>query len=424
MLRVVWNPPRSHGSLISNVLLQIQVLDDDWERQADAQRFKDGNAPGGDDEPEPTRQTPVQGDDDDGGTRGQSRLEAMLNVRQGSEVTKTDQDLANEGIKPDEIREAMARMMNPKAVSVLAQLKPTPWRTVDMPMDVAMGRALHAAPQDDAEFARLPASASGVRLVRRRVYSEFIVPDLRPSTWYVFRIRFGNQRMWSGWSKSSEPCCVYPDWPDVIRRGPKLRAESPFSLYVLWRQPYGNGSVVSEYKLEHRRLRFRPMDPEPHPDDSDSPPEDGAPWDDEWRAEQTIDARFAQFLGTKAEQLSFQRSHAGTTEIPVIDVDLQWLEGCRQRFAAWQEPAAGPKTRPTCGAVVTGLRPGTRSMLRVSGANFLGYPPFSQSSYAMNTQGTWLPHCTLAPRLCVQACCAGVPWLHQACSRMCRRRAS
>lgn len=35
------------------------------------------------------------------------------------------------------------------------------------------------------------------------------------------------------------------------------------------------------YKLQHKRFRFRINDVEPHPDDSDSPPEDGD-YDPDW----------------------------------------------------------------------------------------------------------------------------------------------
>ena len=149
-----------------------------------------------------------------------------------------------------EIRESAARMMNPRSVSVLRHLPAIlRWVTVDIGEDMSVGRGLldplPSTPDGDQDFAALPTDAVGQSLLRNRPYGDFIVTGLRPETWHRFRVRYGNSRGWGPWTRPSSPACVFPDWPNIIDVPPDMSADSPFSIYLTWKEPDGNGSEVS-----------------------------------------------------------------------------------------------------------------------------------------------------------------------------------
>ena len=212
----------------------------------------------------------------------------------------------------DQVRECAARMMHPKAVSVLQSLpEDVKWTTVELPYDLSIGLDTLTphpnTPDGDAAYAALPTSLSGKPLLRNRLYADFIVDKLPPESWHRFRIRFANNRGWSEWSQPSSPCCVYADWPNVITTGPEYVADSPFAIYLSWPEPDGNGSAVTGYRLQRKRLRFKPMDPEPHPDDSDSEPEQGGNWEEDWQSIPDLPATECRYLGRANVVTDFRR---------------------------------------------------------------------------------------------------------------------
>jgi hypothetical protein len=149
-----------------------------------------------------------------------------------------------------EVREIAARMMHPRAVSVLQKLPAVlSWATVDIGEALSVGRGLvgphPCTPEGDAAFSALPTTPAGGALLRARPYGDFVVTGLQPETWHRFRVRYGNSRGWGPWTKPSSPACVYPDWPNVVDVPPDMVADSPFSIYLAWNEPDGNGSQVA-----------------------------------------------------------------------------------------------------------------------------------------------------------------------------------
>ncbi len=61
------------------------------------------------------------------------------------------------------------------------------------------------------------------------------------------------------------------------------------------------------YKIQRRRIRFRPDEPEPHPDDSDSAPEDGN-YDEPWSDIAEVSGPMVRYFG-KHDVLQHYRKH-------------------------------------------------------------------------------------------------------------------
>jgi hypothetical protein len=246
------------------------------------------------------------------------------------------------------------------------------------------------------------------------------------------------------------------------------------------------------------------MDPEPHPDDSDSAAEDGTFNDEPWETLPDLPAPVTRLLGRPEVVASFKGSCAAVHELPELVQDQQWLaseleklpalveaekvelaaldaateaaaraKGIAEAMALLRGPVAGaqdgveaaldgddgvlgggeaggapselgpragdkdgvvaveaqassnsavvaladaspaqasaPGVHPAeetsprwltrtvpgrrVGALVVGLRPGTRHVFRVAAANYLGYPPFSIESFSCSTQGVYMLAC-------------------------------
>lgn len=189
MLRVTWNPPRSNGSRITQVLLHRQQVSVDW-----VQELK--------------RDTP------------------------SPSVVKADAD------DPDVEVECAARRMHPDAVSVLRRMKhkDAGWNAVPLSDAVQLGTEIKPRPTPD-EYITLPVASNGDKLLPNRPYITVIIDKLTAESFHRFRLRFSNARGFSKWSKASFPCEVFADWPDVIDKAPSAVARSPFTLFLHWKEP-------------------------------------------------------------------------------------------------------------------------------------------------------------------------------------------
>lgn len=158
-----------------------------------------------------------------------------------------------------------------------------------------------------------------------------------------------------------------------------------------------------------KRFRFKPKDPEPHPDDSDSAPEDGV-YDEPWRDVCEISGALARELGRPEVLTRYKRHGAAGSDRPRLELDRDWFNAeltnaqgvCdakdAEKRAQIQDATSVAETKAlykagyvpgqTVAWPVVGLRPGTRYKFRVNGKNYLGYPAFSPDSHIFATRGT------------------------------------
>lgn len=83
------------------------------------------------------------------------------------------------------------------------------------------------------------------------------------------------------------------------------------------------GSFVTGYKLQRKRFRYKPQDVEPHPDDSDSAPEDGN-YNEDWQDVAEIPSQLAREFGKLDVVQDFKRSSSAAAERPKL-AEVSWV---------------------------------------------------------------------------------------------------